>query len=294
MDWGKGEKLQLPWLNSLKQQRCWWVQQAVQHLRVPTNRLYTNTLRQQSFCQYLSFVKCTGWLTQHRNNIMSLRFNMLVVRFQQSDVWNNINLRGGVKNQHPLTTSVVPMYICATSRFNKALSLLYANRHKARTATAATDWQQAALWFHIYTYLYIIYIHIYIHMCVYSILHIVISIYSCGSHILRFIGYTFIPYLKSLFCLSYGFVFEELHGWAVKFSRKNQLWGPGNFPLMNWFRFHPGFSACSIHTAGRRIVTVGNLKAAFFVEPTHPFISIHIYIYIYIYVFIQLVTYCYL
>ena len=53
-----------------------------------------------------------------------------------------------VKNQHPLTTSVVPMYICATSRFNKALSLLYANRQKARTATAATDWQQAALWFH--------------------------------------------------------------------------------------------------------------------------------------------------
>ena len=53
-----------------------------------------------------------------------------------------------VKNQRPLTTSVVPMYICATSRFNKALSLLYANRQKARTATAATDWQQAALWFH--------------------------------------------------------------------------------------------------------------------------------------------------
>ena len=47
------EKGRLPWLNSLKQQRCWWVQQAVQLLRVPTNRLYTNTLRQQSFVNTL-------------------------------------------------------------------------------------------------------------------------------------------------------------------------------------------------------------------------------------------------
>ena len=49
----KWEKLQLPWLNSLKQQRWWWAQQAVQHLRVPTNRLYTNTFRQQSFVNTL-------------------------------------------------------------------------------------------------------------------------------------------------------------------------------------------------------------------------------------------------
>ena len=71
-----------------------------------------------------------------------------VCHWQDMDIFIHIYTSIYVKNQHPLTTSVVPMYICATSRFNKALSLLYANRQKARTTTAATDWQQAALWFH--------------------------------------------------------------------------------------------------------------------------------------------------
>ena len=46
-----------------------------------------------------------------------------------------------VKNQHPLTTSVVPVYICATSWINKALSLCVPTVQKARTATAATECQ---------------------------------------------------------------------------------------------------------------------------------------------------------
>ena len=46
-----------------------------------------------------------------------------------------------VKNQHPLTTSVVPVYIFATSWINKALSLCVPTVQKARTATAATECQ---------------------------------------------------------------------------------------------------------------------------------------------------------
>ena len=45
-------------------------------------------------------------------------------------------------NQHPLTTSVVPVYVCATSWINKALSLpCVPTVQKARTATAATECQ---------------------------------------------------------------------------------------------------------------------------------------------------------
>ena len=113
--------------------------------------------------------------------------------------------------------------------------------------------------------------------------YLYIFVWKPHSEIHRLYIHT-VPEKLFLFVLPYGFVFEELHGWAVKFSRKNQLWGPGGFSLMNWFRFHPGFSACNIHTAGRRIVTVGNLKAAFFCW-TDPPIYIHSYIYIHIYIY---------
>ena len=115
--------------------------------------------------------------------------------------------------------------------------------------------------------------------------YLYIFVWKPHSEIHRLYIHT-VPEKLFLFVLPYGFVFEELHGWAVKFSRKNQLWGPGGFSLMNWFRFHPGFSACNIHTAGRRIVTVGNLKAAFFCW-TDPPIYIHSYIYIYTYIYIS-------
>ena len=69
---------------------------------------------------------------------------------------SNINLRGGVNNQHPLTTSVVPVYICATSWIDKALSLCVPTVQKARTATAATECQHQLPWFsHTYIYIYI-------------------------------------------------------------------------------------------------------------------------------------------
>ena len=52
-----------------------------------------------------------------------------------------------VKNQHPLTTSVVPVYICATSWINKALSLCVPTVQKVRTATGAKECQHQLPWF---------------------------------------------------------------------------------------------------------------------------------------------------
>ena len=74
--------------------------------------------------------------------------------FETTSIWGAV-LRTNTLSQHQLCQCTYVQHLGSTRPWAYSF-LLYANRQKARTATAATDWQQAALWFHIlYLYIYI-------------------------------------------------------------------------------------------------------------------------------------------